>query len=116
MEKIRGILIHSAYTAAADAGDLLEGDVPEQLHHVCEVVLVLAVAGARVRLEQEVPGGELEGHAGGAPDVCRGAVTRPQDHLQRPEGASSGASVTNRDNNGKRTIAGRKLQKLNGSW
>ena len=86
MEKIRGILIHSAYTAAADGGDLLEGDVPEELHHVCEVVLVLAVAGARVRLEQEVPRGELEGHAGGAPDVCRGAVTRPQDHLQRPEG------------------------------
>ena len=86
MEKIRGILIHSAYTAAADGGDLLEGDVPEELHHVCEVVLVLAVAGARVRLEQEVPRGELECHAGRAPDVCRGAVTRPQDHLQRPEG------------------------------
>ena len=55
---------------------------------MCEVVLVLAVAGARVRLEQEVPRGELEGHAGRGPDVCRGAVTRPQDHLQRPEGAS----------------------------
>ena len=83
MEKIRGILIHSAYTAAADGGDLLEGDVPEELHHVCEVVLVLAVAGARVRLEQEVPGGELEGHAGRAPDVCRGPVAGAEQHLQR---------------------------------
>ena len=66
--------------------DLLERDVPEELHHVGEVVLVLAVAGARVRLEQEVPGGQLEGHAGRAPDVGRGPVTRPDNHLQRPEG------------------------------
>ena len=115
MEKIRGILIHSAYTAAADGGDLLEGDVPEELHHVCEVVLVLAVAGARVRLEQEVPRGELEGHAGGAPDVGRGAVTRPQDHLQRPEGGKQWRFCY-KQRLQRKTIAGRKLQKLNGSW
>ena len=80
------IVVHTGCTAAPAGGDLLEGDVPEQLHHVCEVVLVLAVAGARVRLEQEVPGGQLEGHAGRGPDVRRGAVTRPDNHLQRPEG------------------------------
>ena len=62
----------------------LEGDLAEKLGHVGQVVLVLAVAGAGVRLEQEVPGGELEGHAGRAPDVRRGPVPRPDDHLQRP--------------------------------
>ena len=49
-----------------------------------QVVLVLAVAGAGVRLEQEVPGGELEGHAGRAPDVSRGSIARPDNDLQGP--------------------------------
>ena len=39
-----------------------------------QMVLVLGVGGPGVGLEEEVPGGELEGHAGGGPNVCRGAV------------------------------------------
>ena len=58
-------------------------DDADQLDDVCEVVLVPAVVLARVRLEQVVPGGELEGHAGRAPDVCRGPVAGAEQHLQR---------------------------------
>jgi hypothetical protein len=36
-----------------------------------------------VWLEEIVPCGELEGHAGCGPDVCRGSVARPQQNLQR---------------------------------
>ena len=38
-----------------------------------------------VWLEEIVAGGELEGHAGGGPDVGGGAVARSQQHLQRSE-------------------------------
>ena len=58
-------------------------DDADQLDDVCEVVLVPAVVLARVRLEQVVPGGQLEGHAGGGPDVCRGPVAGAEQHLQR---------------------------------
>ena len=51
---------------------------------VRQVVLVPAVVIPGVRLKQVVPGGELEGHAGRAPDVCGGPVPRAQQHLQRP--------------------------------
>ena len=51
---------------------------------VGQVVLVPAVIVPGVRLKQVVTGGELEGHAGRAPDVCRGAVPRAEEHLQRP--------------------------------
>ena len=58
-------------------------DDADQLDDVGEVVLVPAVVLARVRLEQVVPGGQLEGHAGRAPDVCRGPVAGAEQHLQR---------------------------------
>ena len=52
----------------------LKRDLAEKLGHVGQVVLVLAVAGPGVRLEQEVPGGQLEGHAGRAPDIRGGSL------------------------------------------
>ena len=53
---------------------LLGGNISEELYHVGQMVLVLGVGGPGVGLEEEVPGGELEGHAGGGPDVCWRAV------------------------------------------
>ena len=41
---------------------------------VRQVVLVPAVVLPGVRLEQVIPGGELEGHAGSAPDVRGRAI------------------------------------------
>ena len=74
---------HPSYNSDIVIFISLERDLAEKLGHVGQVVLVLAVAGAGVRLEQEVPGGELEGHAGRAPDVCRGPVAGAEQHLQR---------------------------------
>ena len=37
-----------------------------------------------MRLKQVVPRGELEGHAGGGPDVGRGVVAGAQEDLQGP--------------------------------
>ena len=41
---------------------------------VRQVILVPAVVVPGVRLEQVVPGGELEGHAGRAPDIRGGSL------------------------------------------
>ena len=51
---------------------------------VGQVVLVPAVVVPGVRLKQVVTSGELEGHAGCAPDVCRGPIPRAEENLQRP--------------------------------
>ena len=53
---------------------LLGWNISQELYHVGQMVLVLGVGGPGVGLEEEVPGGELEGHAGGGPDVCWRAV------------------------------------------
>ena len=37
-----------------------------------------------MRLEQVVPRGQLEGHAGGGPDVGRGVVAGAEEDLQGP--------------------------------
>ena len=47
-----------------------------------QVVLVPAVVVPGVRLEQVIPGGELEGHAGSAPDISGWAVTGAKQHLE----------------------------------
>lgn len=60
------------------------GNVAQQLDDVRQMVLVARVPVARVRLEQVVAGRQLEGHAGDAPHVGRGAVAGADQHLQRP--------------------------------
>ena len=47
-----------------------------------QVVLVARVVFGRLRVEEVVSGGELEGHARQRPDVCRRVVRRAQDHLR----------------------------------
>ena len=56
--------------------------ISHELYDVRDVVLVPAVVVARVGLEQVVARGQLEGHAGRGPDVCRGPVPGAQQHLQ----------------------------------
>ena len=53
----------------------------QELHHVGQMVLVLAVACSGVRLKQEVPGGQLECHASRGPDVGGGTVAGSYDDL-----------------------------------
>ena len=53
----------------------MAGDVAGQLDNVGEVVLVPCVVLAGVRLEEVVPRGQLESHAGSGPDVRRSAVS-----------------------------------------
>ena len=70
------------FAVFAGHGDV-RGDHPTQLDDVGEVVLVPGVVVPGVGLEQVVPRGQLEGHTGRGPDVCRRSVPRPQQHLQR---------------------------------
>ena len=46
--------------------------------------LISGVIIPGVGLKQVVPRGQLEGHAGGGPDVRRGVVAGPQEDLQGP--------------------------------
>ena len=46
--------------------------------------LVSGVIIPGVWLKQVVPRGELEGHTGGGPDVCRGMIAGAQEDLQGP--------------------------------
>ena len=73
--------IHDDYTLTLHMSDIVTCRLTDDVR---QMVLVPAVVVPGVRLKQVVPGGELEGHAGRAPDVCRGSVTRPDDDLQGP--------------------------------
>ena len=52
-------------------------NVSQELYDVSKMVLILAVAGSRVRLEQEVPSSQLECHAGCGPDIGWSTIARP---------------------------------------
>ena len=59
------------------------GNVPNQFCNMSQVILIPAIARARVRLKQKVSCGQFKRHACSRPDVRRWTVPCPYDNLQR---------------------------------